>query len=561
MCGLRQEGEEENKECTDDKDLSDAGSRGECEDGNTLERIWEPLPDEDKQKYHATKTEQIVTERKNNDHKKKHKCQTCEKVFPSRAHLKEHLISHSSEQQYQCSVCEQGFKRKNALTKHMRVFHPDGPENTVCSCGKMFASKHLMEKHKENSGQHRLLVCGECGVLYKTQASLDSHLMLHRETHTSEGAPWPYTCNTCKERFSSRASLTNHTKDFHSTDIFQCSECNKTCKTHKLLHLHRLRRHAEGGREFLCSLCSKTFHVLKDLRRHMQTHNPAGARECPVCHSKFKTDSTLRSHIKSHSKGKPYDCSICLFPFSSLEALTSHLQSYHSIYDVGSDFSETWNSKCVVCGQVFLRRSILAQHMRTHFNPQDTQLVVLDETGMGMTRNTLVRQEVSEVTQVIAQTREVEVKKETASTSRSQKTRREDSIKADNMCEDKQATVTPPPQNISISVELCEANSDKTTIIKDQSEAGRLSPHPAGDTEWQERSIETLENTTQVVVEGPAASNSGGGVEETRYICEACSLVLTDMEELKEHLLTCYKEDPSDECFVVFEVEDNNKIQ
>lgn len=541
----------------EDKDLSDAASCGECEDGNSLENMWKTLSSEDQGECHVPEGELVVAEKKNKDYKKKHKCPTCEKLFPSRAHLKEHEISHSSEQQYQCTICEQGFKRKNALSKHMRIFHPDGPDNIVCSCGKVFASKELMEKHKENSGQHRLLVCGECGVLYKTQASLDSHLMLHRENQTtSEGGAWPFTCHTCQERFSSRASLSNHTKDFHSTSVFHCPECNKTFKTQKLLHLHRLRRHTVGDREFLCPLCSKAFHVLKDLRRHMQTHNPAGARECPVCHSKFKTDSTLRSHMKSHSKGKLYDCSICLFPFCSLDALIAHLQTYHNIDDVGSDFSETWNSKCVVCGQVFLRRSVLAQHMRSHFDPEGTQLLVLEDTAIDITKNTSVRQELNAATQLSTQIRDSEMKKEASP--RPQKLTQAEVEVADN----KKATIT-ATQSTAIGDQICEADSDKRTTIKTIRDQGedRLSPNSAQDSVWHERSIQTLEDSPHVVAGEPTASSSVAAEgEETRYICEACSLVLTDMEELKVHLLTCYKEDSNDECFVVFEVDDNDKI-
>uniref|UniRef100_A0A0P4WI12 C2H2-type domain-containing protein n=1 Tax=Scylla olivacea TaxID=85551 RepID=A0A0P4WI12_SCYOL len=552
----------------ENQDLSGRGSCREFEDGNTLEHVWKALSGESKEEYQDLKVEQMVTEIKNKDHKKKHKCPTCEKSFPSRAHLKEHEVSHSSVQQFQCSDCGQGFKRKNALSKHMRIFHPDGSRNVVCSCGKVFASRDLMEKHKENSGQHRLLVCGECGILYKTQASLDSHLLLHRESQTSETAAWPHTCHICQERFSSRASLNNHTKDFHSTSVFQCPECSKTCKTLKLLHLHRVRRHTAGNQEFLCPLCSKAFHILKDLRRHMQTHNPAGARECPVCHSKFKTDSTLRSHMKSHSKGRPYDCSICLFPFCSLEALTAHLQSYHSIEDVGNDFSETWDSKCLVCGQVFLRRSALAQHMRSHCDSGGTQLVVLEDTAIDITRNTLMREELNETTQSMMQTRQIEMNKEGASShqnptqaeTKSTKSKRESSLEADKITDSKQVPVT-AEQSISASDQLYEANSSKRTTIKGQNKEDRLSPHPARDNAWQERSIQTLENSTEVVVEGLAVSSSStADGEETRYICEACSLVLTDMEQLKVHLLTCYKEDSSDECFVVFEVDDN-KIQ
>lgn len=556
-------GESSNKQDTESKSLSVAVSYGESKEGSNLEYVWKPLSLEEKEdKDFQTSEEEQVMEKKNKDAKKNHKCPVCAKSFPSRAHLKEHEISHSSTQQYQCSVCGQGFKRKNALSKHMRIFHPDGPGSVVCSCGKVFASKELMEKHKENSGQHRLLVCGECGAMYKTQANLESHLLLHQGNQEG-GTAWPHTCHTCQERFSSRASLNNHIRDIHSTSVFPCPECSKTFRTQKQLRLHGLRRHTTGDREFLCPFCSKAFHVLKDLRRHVQTHNPAGTHECPVCHSKFKTESTLRSHMKSNSKGKPYDCSICLFPCCTLEALREHLLASHSIQDVGSDFSTTWNSKCVVCGQVFLRRSVLAQHMRTHFGPEDTQLVVLEDTEVDIAQNSLFQQDFTVGGQVAPRQTMLGKGKGKASSHHEEPTQAEPKVVEtgkkslpeglDEGNTDSQ-TAAIPAQTDSTET-LPEASTDRQTDLRGQEEEAESSV-------WGEKSVGTLETSTPAVGGASAASISCSvGAEETRYICEACSLVLTDMEELKVHLLTCYKEDSSDECFVVFEVDEDNKVQ
>lgn len=536
----------------EDKNLSAVASC-ESEDGRNLESMLKDLPFDDKD-FQSSEGEQVM-ERRNKD-KKKHKCPTCGKLFPSRAHLKEHEVTHSDTQQYWCRVCNQGFKRKNALSKHMRIFHPDGPDNVVCSCGKLFASKELMEKHKENSGQHRLLVCGECGALYKTEANLESHLLLHQERQTEGNAAWPYTCNTCQEKFSSRASLSNHTKDIHSASTLQCPECSKTFRTTKQLHLHRLRRHTAGDREFLCPLCSKAFHVLKDLRRHMQTHNPAGTHECPVCHAKFKTESTLRSHMKSNSKGKPYDCSICLFPCCTLEALREHLLGCHSIDDVGDDFTTTWNTKCLVCGQVFLRRAGLAQHMKTHFGLEDTQLVVLEDTEINDAQNPILQQKIHEAQQVTSETRVVVKSK--ASPSHEKPTQAE--LKTGN---EKRGRLPKEENGMTSSnkptVASAETNEESPQAISVRRSTGGQEEE-TWDNAWGEKRIETLA-TPAPVVDGSVAASSSAEGEETRYICEACSLVLTDMEELKVHLLTCYKEDSSDECFVVFEVDDNGKVE
>lgn len=562
---MRREGEKGNKQDTETKSSSVAASYGESKEGSNLEYVWKPLlfgDKEDKEEIHTSEEEQVM-EKKNKDGKKNHKCPTCAKSFPSRAHLKEHEISHSSTQQYRCSVCGQGFKRKNALSKHMRIFHSNGPGSVVCSCGKVFASKELMEKHKENSGQHRLLVCGECGAMYKTQANLESHLLLHQETRAG-GDAWPHTCHTCQERFSSRASLRNHTRDIHSANVFPCPECSKTFRTQKQLRLHRLRRHTAGDREFLCPLCSKAFHVLKDLRRHMQTHNPAGTHECPACHSKFKTESTLRSHMKSNSKGKPYDCSICLFPCCTLEALREHLLGCHSIQDIGSDFSTTWNSKCLVCGQVFLRRSVLAQHMKTHFGPEDTQLVVLEDTEVDIAQNSLFQQDFTEPGQVGARQTRLGRVKGKASPHHEKATQAEPEViqtrkeclpeEVDEGTRDSQTAVT-PAQTDTTNETFPDTDSDRQTDSGSQEEE-------AESNVWGEKSVGAMETSAPGVGGAPAASSSCSVEgEETRYICEACSLVLTDMEELKVHLLTCYKEDSSDECFVVFEVDEDNKVQ
>ncbi|XP_045607513.1 zinc finger protein 25-like [Procambarus clarkii] len=510
--------------------------------------------------------------------KRLYKCMKCSKVFPSKSHLKEHEISHSDRQPYRCIVCDKGFKRKNALSKHMRVFHPDGPDTVRCSCGRVYASQELMEKHQACSGSHRLLVCPECGALYKTDASLKSHMILHKE---SEGnglnSSWPFTCHACGKKFSSQASLNNHTANSHSTYNFQCQQCDKICKTKKLLSQHCLRKHKIGSIEFPCPVCNKVFCISKDLGRHMQSHNPEGIHECSVCHSKFKTYSTLQSHVKIHSKGKPYDCVLCLLPCDTIENLKEHIFSHHNIEIAGNDFSQHWNRKCLICGQIFLRRSGLVLHMKSHFNYDNTELVFVENCSDNtISVNTDMKNELCQAPHKVftglTQFKNHNISEEDSSLMAAQVKEKEiENAKSKNKVQARQRKQKMWEERAtSHSSALMEyfANGDKN-IMKNLVETKNVSvvgdvcvPEHGTITREQTANADPTNDSLAVEYETSSVNTipdivkaSTSNEEETKYICGECAFVFTDVNDLKTHLLTCYQQDTNDEYVVVFEVD------
>ncbi|XP_037785076.1 zinc finger protein 260-like isoform X2 [Penaeus monodon] len=571
----------------------------------------------------SSATEQSnIPERKKYNRKRIHRCSECAKLFPSQAHLKEHKVSHSNEQSFTCSICLKGFKRKNALNKHMRVLHPNGAEKIFCTCGRIFASKELMYKHQAGSGSHRLLVCPICGALYKTRQSLESHMLLHKESKCyGKEDSWPFTCSLCNERFSSKASLSNHIVSTHSNQDFKCTLCEKTCKTKQLLSQHLLRKHKLGSTEYPCPVCSKVFLIAKDLRRHVQSHNLGGSHECALCHAKFKSYPTLQAHMKIHSKGKPYDCVICLVPFASVEALKDHFIQHHGVKINDDNFIINWNRKCPLCSQVFMRRAGLAVHIKTHFDFEDTEILLVEDDEDGDIENTVAVltegngssenpgkfQESSNLTVITEESNRNEYsgkieENSTITVFTGQENSEYSRIiqdKSDFTCELQENTLNKNhyikcdgevrllkevdnvnAKGISVlinsfirksEVECSEVTCDKenTKKLLDHSsnnedisvpnkEVGGCNSKEEKLFSEREKEIDSEGTKTLEDVNLHTTRNHINEEEETKYICGQCSSVFLDMEDLQTHLLTCYQQDTDDDYVVVFEVDESN---
>ncbi|XP_071549955.1 uncharacterized protein [Panulirus ornatus] len=585
------ETERKNKQVVNVKDSQETPGSFKPEDKNTMEWLWEVMYLNDEEIDHefneVEEKKGLPKRRAGLNTRRLHKCITCSKVFPSKAHLKEHEVSHSNKQPYRCLMCDRGFKRKNALSKHMRIFHPDESNNVYCSCGKVYASQELLEKHRECSGNHRLFVCPECGAFYRTESSLKSHMMLHNESKGSaSSSSWPFTCHTCSEKLSSQASLSNHIINSHSTGDFQCHHCDKICKTRQLLSQHCLRKHKTGNKEFPCSVCNKVFHISKDLRRHMQSHNPEGLLQCPACHAKFKTYSTLQSHMKIHSQGKPYDCVICLLPCATIENLKSHLFSHHNI-EAGDDFAQNWNRRCPLCGQIFLRRSSLALHIKTHIGSEDIQLFFVEnidsDTVIGS--NSMKNEQyqmphlkmyarIDEFNDIHNNVTENDCALQVQIEEREKKNKR-NAIEVKVSHEKQIENVKEMYTNVGI-LASCLSDGDKRDVkilSKDvmakqfiPMEAGKFVPEPVIATRTIEetqiigfKSHSVVKDKTHNIngISHTMKSCTSNEGEETKYICGECTLVFTDVNDLRTHLSTCYQQDNSDEYVVVFEVDEN----
>ncbi|XP_046963871.1 gastrula zinc finger protein XlCGF57.1-like [Vanessa cardui] len=114
----------------------------------------------------------------------------------------------------------------------------------------------------------------------------------------------------------------------------------------------------EGDKRYTCSLCSKSFTRVHNLRYHMAKHNDFRRYLCPKCGKGFHTSSGLRQHLLSHIDVNQFKCGFCNKTYKSRQSLKEHFRVAHS--------SNRKLFVCVTCGKRFTAKSTLMMHIKSH---------------------------------------------------------------------------------------------------------------------------------------------------------------------------------------------------
>jgi uncharacterized Zn-finger protein len=115
----------------------------------------------------------------------------------------------------------------------------------------------------------------------------------------------------------------------------------------------------EKERNYLCTVCGKTFNCSSGLDHHMLTHAPPTDKpfKCKVCMKAFAKKYNLNVHIRVHSGERPYVCSKCGKTYSTRSNLSTHMNSAHR---------DEKRHHCDLCEMTFVHPRVLKIHMRKH---------------------------------------------------------------------------------------------------------------------------------------------------------------------------------------------------
>uniref|UniRef100_A0A673HMG8 Zinc finger protein 142-like n=1 Tax=Sinocyclocheilus rhinocerous TaxID=307959 RepID=A0A673HMG8_9TELE len=311
------------------------------------------------------------------------------------------LVVQTRGNMYQCSRCSYVTRKQAALIRHCKS-----------SCQVMKAG----------------LRCQDCGMQFKQQRSLNTHLRkcrsLQRRRKKNKLAEEEYTCRKCPFSSVRKVTIDRHcaacsgsTHKVHLAETgeqfeqednpsdsdhdqeedgandserdsgeeetpqnpkprFSCPNCPFLCHQKRALTSHQIKGCLKPG-EIQCPQCSFVAKSEKSLNHHILGHKKdkkvtrgkiSGNLQCNLCSFTCKQDRCLAQHVAVKHKGvRPHQCRFCSFSTIRRYRLEAH-ESMHT--GVG-------RHSCELCGQTFGTTSRLRLHHQRIHDKQATHFCSL----------------------------------------------------------------------------------------------------------------------------------------------------------------------------------------
>ncbi|XP_049458493.1 zinc finger protein Xfin-like isoform X1 [Epinephelus fuscoguttatus] len=319
--------------------------------------------------------------------KKPFTCSRCGKKISTKAHLREHIRTHTGEKPFSCTECGKRFGTTIDLKGHMRTHAGEKPFS--CSvCKKSFAQGGGLQLHMKIHTGEKPFSCSVCGKRFIQKVQLTQHMTIH-------SGEKPFGCDVCHRRFATRQLVTQHRcvgsqssqrtpteyvnteadgencggqgpvrnsdPDPHSQDKIGDSSEAETDDSDDWTET----REPQSGftyQRYKKVFDNKTGNNLGNFYKHAQNHvktedvfeTETGSNNTEE--KPFSYTENSDSHLMCDTGVKPFHCSVCSVGFSDSEALVQHMRVH----------TRQTQFRCQICGQEFAWRRYLTKHMEVH---------------------------------------------------------------------------------------------------------------------------------------------------------------------------------------------------
>lgn len=167
-------------------------------------------------------------------------------------------------------------------------------------CFRRFDTTKELANHYRTAVHNPLVVCDLCGKSYKK-----NNLKQHMNVKHSKGE---VICQDCGRTYSSEVCLYQHRRQVHSGKFYPCPSCEYKSRFPQYLYIHTRRKHGinPNGTPFVpgpsqifdCSVCNKGCRTKLALQEHMAVHTGDRKFQCLYCSASFKTSSNFYKHRK-----------------------------------------------------------------------------------------------------------------------------------------------------------------------------------------------------------------------------------------------------------------------
>lgn len=220
-------------------------------------------------------------------------------------------------------------------------------------------SKHVALEHSKKIDNVKIeLKCDRkpCCCSFSSKRNVDIHTACHFKNSG-------FKCSLCRDEvlFKKWKKCSLHLWKIHhiDLDLYQCPHCPKIrTATQGEMEIHS-QIHSED-RKFVCSVCSKGFKQLAQLRNHSVTHMEKSSKEavptwfakkqCDICQKFFADSKCLKKHVQAiHSKLKPYICQVCNHQCARKAMLEMHMRQHTG----EKPFKYVYENYFPVCSHLF----------------------------------------------------------------------------------------------------------------------------------------------------------------------------------------------------------------
>ncbi|OQR69039.1 hypothetical protein BIW11_04454 [Tropilaelaps mercedesae] len=254
---------------------------------------------------HVAKTKRMLKRHLATVHsqERNYACPYCDAKYKSRSGLRVHSIKHNVGK-HKCDVCDKLFPYKGALEEHMKVIHEDFRFRcTWDGCEFSTTSKYLLKGHVSynheggkyvdnkfrkkcrfceyigydirghESAMHGLeprFECPTCGKKFHFGSNLRQHKKVHLPLDQ-----YPFVCDVCGDRFLRRRQLEDHFIGKHTNEKpHLCVKCGFSCASRRTMSDHAAANCYEKEAAMRCKFCAFETKIPFTMRTHKEECHP-----------------------------------------------------------------------------------------------------------------------------------------------------------------------------------------------------------------------------------------------------------------------------------------------